>query len=250
AGQARRFRDEFRRDPLRATFSGHTAISVANGEHRAVRYRNGSAAYYDSLASYYRCEARAGARTAARVFAVQQRYEARLRAGERLETALAMVSPSFLLDLISQAFSGTSIAEHDRFLAAARAYRLTFLAYLEHRDAFRSWRWFTDDSPARLHPWPLYLGLAPEAVAPERVAPLFSRLSEPGVAARVRQDREEIQRDPSRLLPSSDAPRFTYRSLDFPTSLRQGAVAAGALLLFNALAATVARARFRRYDLD
>src|SRR3954451_4478139 len=124
AGQARQFRDEFRRDPLRATFSGHTAISVADGEHRAVRYRNGSAAYYDSLADYYRFEVESGARHAAQVFAAQQHYEARLRAGERLGAVLAVVSPAFLLDLLSESFCGTSVAEHDRFLAACRRYRL------------------------------------------------------------------------------------------------------------------------------
>lgn len=249
AGLTRRFREEFRSDPLRAHFSGHTAISVSNGEHRAVRYRSGSAAYYDSLASYFQLEARAGSGNAAEVFAIQQHYEARLRAGEKLEAALAMLSPSFLLDRLSEAFSGTSIAEHDRFLAASRAYRLTLLAFIEQRNAFRSWRWFTDDSPANLHPWPLYLGRSPEEVPPGQVAALFSRLSEPDVAAHVQQDRDGIQRDPSRRLSLDDMPRFAYRSLNFSTSLRQGVAEASALLLFNALAAVAAWARFRRYEL-
>ncbi|MFY9823583.1 MAG: ABC transporter permease subunit [Thermoanaerobaculia bacterium] len=249
AGLTRRLGEELRRDPLRANFSGHTAISVANGAHRAERYRNGSAAYYDSLAGYYRFEARSGAWNAAQIFTVQQRYEARLRVGERLEAALAVVSPASLLDLLSEAFSGTSIAEHDRFLAACRGYRLALLAYMEHKDAFRSWRWFTDDSPAGLRPWPVYLGLSADEVPPERVAALFSRLSEPEVAARVRRDREEIQRDASRRLALDDMPRFAYRSLDFSTSLRHGAAAAGALLAFNVLAAAAAWARFRRYEL-
>jgi len=249
AEQSRQLGQEFRREPLRASFSGHTAISVAKGGNRAERYRNGSAAYYDSLASYYRFEVQSGARNATRIFAVQQRYEARLRAGEKLEWTLAAVSPAFLLDLLSEAFAGTSISEHDRFLAASRAYRLTLLAYMEGKGAFRSWRWFTDDKPAALHPWPLYLGLSPEEVPPGRVAALFSRLSEPAVAARVRQDREEAQRDPTRHLPLGDLPRFAYRSLDFSTSLRQGAAAAAALLLFNVLAAGAAWARFRRYEL-
>lgn len=249
AEQDRQLGRELQRDPLRAHFSGHTAISVANGENRAVRYRNGSAAYYDSLAGYYGFETAAGVRNAATVFAVQQRYEARLRAGERLEGGLALVSPAALLDLLSEAFSGTSTAEHDRFLAAARAYRLTLLSYMERRNAFRSWRWFTDDSTSRLQPWPLYLGLSPEEVPPERVALFFSRLSEPAVAARVRQDREQVQRDLARRLPLGDMPRFAYPSLNLSTSLRQGAAAAGALLLLNVLAALAAWARFRRYEL-
>ncbi|MBW8874140.1 MAG: ABC transporter permease subunit [Acidobacteria bacterium] len=245
----RRLAAELRGDPLRASFNGHSPISVADGEHRAVRYRNGSAAYYDSLADYYRFEVESGARHAAQVFAAQQHYEARLRAGERLGAVLAVVSPAFLLDLLSESFCGTSVAEHDRFLAACRRYRLALLAYMERQGAFRSWRWFTDDPLSGLHPWPRYLGLAPEEVTPDRAGPLFSRLSEPEVAARVRRDQEAMQRDPSRRLALDDMPRFSYRGSDFSSSLRQGAAAAGALLAFNVLAAAAAWALFRRYDL-
>ena len=38
---------------MRGTLSGHTAISFTRGEQGAVRYRNGSAAYYDALAAYF-----------------------------------------------------------------------------------------------------------------------------------------------------------------------------------------------------
>ncbi|MEA2599294.1 MAG: type transport system permease protein [Acidobacteriota bacterium] len=249
AEQDRRLAEELRRDPLRTAFSGHTAISFANGEHRAVRYRNGSAAYYDSLADYYRFEVKSGTRYASQVLTIQRRYEGRLRAGERLGTGLAVISPAFLLDLLSESFAGTSVAEYDRFLADCRRYRLTLLAYMERKGAFRSWRWFTDDPPGGLHPWPGYLGLSPGEVTPERVGPLFSRLSEPEVAARVRRDREVIQRDPARRLPLEDRPRFIYRGPEFSSSLRHGAAAAGVLLAFNVLAAAAVWARFRRYDL-
>ncbi len=249
AEQDRRFAAELRRDPIRTAFSGHTAISFANGEHRAVRYRNGSAAYYDSLADYYRFEVQAGSRQAARVFTIQQRYEERLRAGERLGMALAVISPAFQLDFVSESFAGTSVAEYDRFLADCHRYRLALLIYMERQGAFRSWRWFTDDPPGGLHPWPGYLGLSPEEVTPERVAPLFSRLSEPEVAARVRQDREAIQRDASRRLPLDDMPLFTYHGPDVSRSLRHGAAAAGFLLTFNVLAAAAVWTRFRRYEL-
>ena len=245
-----RLATELRRDLLRATVSGHTAISFANGEHRAVRYRSGSAAYYDSLARYYRFEAETGIRHAAAVFELRQRYEERLRAGERLGTALAALSPAFLLDRLSESFAGTSIAEHDRFLSACQRYRIALLSYMERKGAFRSWRWFTDDPPGRLQPWPRYLGLSPEEVAPDQVSRLFSRLSEPQVEARVRRDREAIQNDPSRLLRLEDMPRFSYRGPDFFHSLRHGAAAAGALLILNGIAAAAVWAGFRRYELS
>lgn len=249
ADQSQRLTAEFLRVPLRSSVSGHTAISFANGEDRAVRYRSGSAAYYDSLAEFYQFEGAVGARYAAAVFELRQQYEERLRAGERLGTALSALSPSFLLDRLSESFAGTSVAEHDRFLSACRQYRVSLLAYMESKGAFRSWRWFTDDPPGQLHPWPFYLGLAPGEVAPEQVSRLFNRLSEPGVEARVRKDREAMQNDPSRLLHLEDMPRFSYRGPDFLSSLRHGAVAAGALLLLNAIAAVAIGIRFRRYEL-
>jgi ABC-2 type transport system permease protein len=240
---------ERQRDPLRSAFSGHRAMSYTSGENQAVRYRNGSAPYYDSLAAYYRLEAEIGRRYAVRLFAAQEQYEERLRTGERLGATLAALSPAFLLDRLSESFAGTSVAEHDRFLKACRRYRLSLLEYLERKGAFHSWRWFTDDPPERLLPWPHYLGLQPEEVDPARARPLFSRLSEPRIAAQVRQDQEAIERDPSRRLHLEDMPRFTYRGPSFLVALRLGAAEAGALLILNVLAVVVAWARFRRYDL-
>ncbi len=237
------------RSPLRATVNGHTAISFATGEHGAVRYRSGSATYYDALAEHYRFEAETGVHHAAAVFALRQRYEERLRTGERLGAALSALSPAFLLDRLSESFAGTSVTEYDRFLAACRRYRTELLAYVDHKGAFRSWHWFTDDSPGRLHPWPLYLGLTPDEVAPEEVSRLFSRLSEPAVEARIRRDREAMESDPSRHLRLDDMPRFSYSGPGFLSSLRDGAAEAGALLILNAIAAVAVWARFRRYEL-
>lgn len=240
---------ELRRSPLRAAASGHTAISFAIGENRAVRYRNGSAAYYDALAEHYRFEAQAGARHATAVLALRQRYEERLRHGERLGAALAALSPAVLLDRLSESFAGTSVAEYDRFLAACRRYRTELLAYVDGKDAFRSWRWFTDDPPGRLHPWPLYLGLSPEEVAPEQVSRLFSRLSEPEVEARIRRDREAMESDPSRRLRLEDMPRFSYGGPGFLSSFRDGLAEAGGLLILNLITAAAVWVRFRRYEL-
>ncbi len=240
---------ERRRVPLRVVVSGHTALSFASGEHHAVRYRQGSAPYYDALASYYRFEAAAGTRYAAKAFALRQLYEERLWQGERLGTALASLSPAFLLGHLSESFAGTSMAEHDRFLAACRRYRSELLAYLERQGAWRSWRWFTDDPPGGLHPWPLYLGLSPEEVRPDAVSRLFSRLSEPEVEARIRRDREAIQNDPSRRLSLDGVPRFFFHGPGFLDALRYGAAYAGVLLILDAFVAAAVWARFARYEL-
>ena len=248
AGHERRLAAERRRDPLRTAFSGHTAISFSSGEHGAARYRAGSAAYYDSLAAYYRFAVDAGVRHAAEVFAVRQGYEERLRFGERLGAGLAALSPAFLLNRLSESLAGTSMAEHDRFLDASRRYRVELLGWLEREGALRSWRWFTDDPPERLQPWPHYLGLAPEEVAAERVHLLFSRLSEPAIGARVRRDREAAEKDPSRRLSLDGMPRFSYRSSGVLAAVRRAAPETGALLILNGAAALMAWARFRRYE--
>lgn len=249
AEHERRMTRERLRNPLRAGVSGHTAVSFASGEHGSVRYRFGSARYYDALAEHYRFATAAGIRHAEEVFGLRQRYLEKLRDGERLGMALALPSPAFLLDRLAEAFAGTSIDEHDRFLDASRRYRLELSAYLKRQGALGSWRWFTDDPPGQLHPWPHYLGLEPEEVEPDQAFVLFSRLSEPLIEARVRRHRETVDRDPSRRLLLDGMPRFSYRGPDFPDTLRQGAAEAGVLLLLNAVAAAAAWARFRRYDL-
>ena len=127
--------------------------------------------------------------------------------------------------------------------------RSDLLAYMERQGAWRSWRWFTDDPPGGLRPWPRYLGLSPEEVRPDEVSRLFSRLSEPGVEARVRQDREAIQNDPSRRLSLDGMPRFSYHGPDVSSALRHGAAGALALLSLNVVLAAAVWARFQRYGL-
>lgn len=240
---------ERRRDtPLLATVGGHTAMAFTSGEHHAVRYRHGSARYYDALAGYSRFETSSGLRYAGEAFALRRRYEDRLREGEGLGTALAALSPAFLLDRLSESFAGTSVAEHDRFLAACRRYRRDLLAWLERQGALGSWRWFSDDPPDRLLPWPHYLGLSPEEVDPAQVSRLFNQLNEPEVQARVRRDQEERERDPSRRLSLEGMPRFSYRSSGFAGALEHGALEASALLLLNAAAAAAVWLRFRRQE--
>src|SRR3954451_22960380 len=235
-----------RSSPLLATVSGHTAMSFASGEHHAARYRHGSAQYYDALASYFRYETATGLRYSEEAFVLHQRYEARLREGERLGTALAALSPAFLLDRLSESFAGTSVAEHDRFLAACRRYRRDLLAWLNRKGAFGSWRWFSDDPPNHLLPWPLYLGRSPEEVGPDQVSQLFNQLNEPEMQARIRRDQESVERGPSRRLRLDDMPRFSYSGPGFAGALARGAFEAAALLLLNAAAAAAVWARFRR----
>jgi hypothetical protein len=246
ARHEQRLAAEFRSEPLRATFSGHTAVNFSGRAHGAVRYRHGSAAYYDALSDYFRFEVQEGMGYADEVFAVQQQIQARQRRSERLAAGVAALSPAALLDGLSESLAGTSLAEHEQFLAACRSYRLELIRYLDRKHAFTSWRWFTDDRPESLTPWPRFLGLAPEDVSEANAESLFNRFSDPQVAAQVRRALEAREHDPSQRLRLDDLPRFHYSGPRLLTSLRNGAFEAFALLALNVTAGSVALSLFRR----
>jgi ABC-2 type transport system permease protein len=247
AEESHRLSAAFARHPLRRAFNGHTAISYAKGPHRAVRHRNGSASYYDALQEYYGLEVRSGIQQAQRVYKAQREYEERLRKGERLGFWLAAASPAVLLDRVSESFAGTSLEDYDAFLAECRRHRLALLAFLERRSAFRTWRWFTDDSPERLHPWPQFLGLRPEEVDAARVHTLFNRLSSAEIQPKLRLQRSAAEADPARRLDLSGLPQFTYRGPGFLECLRRAAPGALFLLLLIALTAATVWSHFARY---
>ncbi|HEV2847227.1 MAG TPA: hypothetical protein VG477_20400, partial [Thermoanaerobaculia bacterium] len=115
------------------------------------------------------------------------------------------------------------------------------------RGAFRSWRWFTDDPPGRLHPWPRFLGLSPEGVDAARVHALFNRLSSAEIQSRLRLQRHAADRDPSRRLALAALPRFAYHGPGFLECLRRAAPEGLFLLLLAGLTAAAAWRQFERY---
>ncbi len=240
---------EAERHPLLATTSGHSSPIVETTRNKAVLRRYGSAAFYDALAAYHRQETAAGMRYAEKIFGIHQSGEADLRAEARLAAVFSYPSPAFLLDRLSESFAGTSFDDYDRFLTTCRSYRLRLIDYLRAQGAFDSWRWFTDD-PTPTHPWPSLFGLGPDEVDESNVESLFGRLHEPGIAAKLQQDRMRFEQDPSRLLPIDDLPRFHHRGPSFPQAARRVAGAAAAMLALNLLLAIVAVVRFHRYSLD
>jgi ABC-type transport system involved in multi-copper enzyme maturation permease subunit len=247
AARDRLLETERRREPLRTKFSRDSAVSFASGENRAVRYRYGSALYYDALSAYHQAEIRIGLRYADRIFAERRHSADRLRAVERLTATAALASPAALLEGISEELAGTSTGEYDRFLAACRSYRLALIRYLDRQDAFSSWRWFTDDAPGRLHPWPRFLGLSPQDVDPQEVRRLVVRFSDPAVASRVRREQEAFERDPARRLQLADMPRFVDPGAGLLECLRRGAPKALWLLMFNVLTWIAVTLGFRRW---
>ena len=248
AAERRQRNEEFARHPLLRDFSGHTATFFANGPHRAVRYRNGSATYYDALQEYYRFDVESGHRLAESLDEVRRQYEEKLRQSERLGMGLASLSPAFLLDRLSQSFAGTSLEDYDAFLLACRQHRRALITFLQGRGAFRSWRWFTDDAPGRLSPWPQLVGLQPEEVDPAEVRALFNRLSSAEVQPRVQLQTKAVEADLSRRLALADLPRLSYHGPSLLECLRRAAPAGLALLLLLTLTASAVWSQFARYE--
>lgn len=239
-----RLDEALRAHPLRAAPSGHSTPFLATADNRAVLHRYGSAAYYDALVAFHRQEVAMGQGYAAQIYALRQAYEASLRSEERLAAGLASLSPSFLLARVSASFAGTSIADHDAFLRASRAYREALVAYLEEKGAFDSWRWFTDDPPPA-RPWPSWLGLDPEDVDANNIRALAERFQAPEVQARIARSLD----DPRRQLDLDDLPVFRPPDLGVTRAASRVVPEITVLLLLNLLLAATAWRRVRGYDL-
>ncbi len=248
AERDRRLLAEWRRDPLRAARSGHSSPILASSWNRATLRRFGSAAYYDSLARYYAHEVELGRRYAEEIFALTQRQTAGRHRLERLVTLLSLPSPAFLLDRLAESFAGTASDDHDRFLAACRAYRRQLIEYLEAKGAFGSWRWFTDDPPGNLRPWPTLLGLRLEEVTEANLERLFQRIQEPAIAEQIQRDLAAFEKDPARRLPASDLPPFPAPRLSLGQASRRVGVEIAGMLALNLLLAAGVVALARRYD--
>lgn len=200
---------------------------------RTILLRFGSQSYYDRTSTNYVEEARINEVYAEKIAQVERQREASFATGERLFAAVAAISPRHLLDRMAQAFAGTSYADHRRFLVACQDYRKRVNAYFTRIGAFSSWRWFTDDLPGKTHPWPLFLGLTPEEIAPgvaEETAVALGRLEIDGEMQRYHTVSES---DPERRLDLEGLPRFSPPETPLSLRLRQVSGEALALLLFH-----------------
>ncbi|MEM7350811.1 MAG: hypothetical protein AAF657_08395, partial [Acidobacteriota bacterium] len=129
-------------------------VSLERSVHRAARFRFSTAEHYQKLVAYYQLETDLGLEYAERMFAVRSAAEQSTRALENLARLVSHLSPPFLLTRLSESLTGTSVVDHETFLAASRAQRRELVDYFERQRAFDSWRWFTDDDPQALRPMP------------------------------------------------------------------------------------------------
>ncbi|HEX9737053.1 MAG TPA: ABC transporter permease subunit [Thermoanaerobaculia bacterium] len=241
----RRLDEALAADPLRTGRNAHSAPFVYSTLPRAELRRYGSGRYYDSLSAYHQLEAVVGMRYAERIFEERRRAGREQHAAGRAAELLASLSPAFLLERLTESLAATSAADHDEFLAACREYRRDFIAFLESRQAFRSWRWFTDDPP-ETRPWTTFLGFRPEDVDAAAVGDLAGRFRSPEIQDRLR---DELATDPPLRLDLEGLPAFRWEAPDLAEATRRVGFEVALFLTFHALLGACVLTRFRAYGL-
>ncbi len=209
--------------------------------------RLGSPSLYDGRVEYFAREVEVGIDFSTRMEQIHLRGDEKLRQAETLARILASPSPAFLLDRISESFAGTSYDDHDRFLAASRQYREVFIEYLETKNAFRSWRWFTDDSPNAPQPWTTLFGVQPEQIAAEDIQSFIDKFQSEEAQDRIGELKLQFASDPERRLDLSDLPAIKLSGVSPMQSARRVAIELGVLFLLGPLLATSAFYRFAKY---
>jgi hypothetical protein len=242
----------WREHPLRVEPGAFSSAYLRRFADGAVLRRFGSRPYYEALQEYHGAAVPLVAEYAARIDALRGAGATAASAGPSFIAPPAMpwaaLSPAALLDPLSRALAGTSVADQQRFLAACREYRQALLDHLRDQGAFTSWRWFTDDPPDALYPWPRFLDRDPAAVPPTEVDALFNRLREPAVQAALLQRLETMEADPRRRIPIDDLPPLRIPPPGLGNILVTHAPEGAALGAWATLLALLAWRRCRHYE--
>ncbi|RMG54235.1 MAG: DUF3526 domain-containing protein [Acidobacteria bacterium] len=235
------------RDPFLDRVSGYFPLYNWSGDNNAILLRYGDPQYYNIATKYYSHQAELGISYAEKIFHVRQEYEWPLHRAARVEAGISYLSPAYILERLAESFAGTSIDDYDRFLAHCRTYRNQFITYLQSKDAFSSWRWFTDDPP-NARPWVSFFGLKPEDVTSERVIQQVWARIDPAMMERWQKIIAQDNEDPARILDLSDMPRFSYGSPDVRDIITRSAIDLGLMLAMNVVLFAVSFVLFLRYD--
>jgi hypothetical protein len=154
----------------------------------------------------------------------------------------SLLSPICAYQHLAQQLARTTVDDLFYLSQVARDYRQELIAWLRGKDAFSSWRWFTDDPPGQE---PLF---AEDPVLPEGVAVQQSPVWEERMRWVEEQDRRAAA-DPARRLDLTDLPKFAgvwQRPLAYTLDRM---IPGLAVLLLGAGAAILGTiARFSHYD--
>jgi len=235
------------RDPFLDRLTGYFPVSNWRDDNGAIRLRYGGSKYYDIATKYYGYHTEQGILYASKIFSVHWEYESQLQQAARVEAGLSYLSPAYVLDRLAESFAGTSIQDYDRFLVHCRNYRNQLITYLRSKNAFTSWRWFTDDPP-NVKSWVSFFGLNPEDVADENaVRQILSRVN-PAMMEQWQKMDAELDKEPARILNLGDMPRFSYDSPGAGAIIARSATDLGIILTLNMTLFAASFVLFLRYD--
>jgi len=239
------------KDP-REGFSFYYAINNSWRGLTAFECRFGHRKYYDQLRDHFSKLVPISLRLAAKradFWRDYIRYRYRQAAMAR---GLSFLSPTAVFQNTATFLSGTSAADYTHYVNLASQYRNTFLDYLARKNAYNSWRWFTEDLPDRDRSWTtVYLGqsadeLTASGAKPDDVANRMIR--DPALWTKALKLEEEDRRDPRWLLSLGDLPAFSYTRLGTGQTLVAAAPEIAYLLVLNLILFLVAFVRFVHYD--
>jgi ABC-type transport system involved in multi-copper enzyme maturation permease subunit len=240
-----------RKDP-RDGFSFDYAINNNYASLTGYECRYGDRKYYDRLRDYFSWLVPASLRLAAKradIWRDYIRYRYRQAAVAR---ALSFLSPTAVFQNTAAFLSGTSAADYTHYIDLATQYRYTFLEYLARKNAFSSWRWFTEDTPERDRSWTkMFLGKSADELTASGAEPgeIANRMiRDPAMWKLVGKIEEDDQRRPDWFLPLGDLPAFQYARVEAGQTLVSAAPEILYLLVLNLILFSLTFMRFVRYD--
>ena len=175
---------------------------------------------------------------AEKVWRVEEYRLNKLTRQTKLANALSSLSPVTSLSAATAALAGTDIQSLDGFIDAARKYRQQIIEYLKSKNAFNSYRFFSDDSENDRR-W-----------AEEFWGKLYRGEIKfnADIVQAILERHEKDLKDPSKKLRLDDMPVFTFRPEGTASRLERALPDLGILLLFNVAFFLGAFVSFLRYD--
>jgi ABC-type transport system involved in multi-copper enzyme maturation permease subunit len=227
--EANRLIDEHEKRLPPSSIMGDLSIFGTDEE---VIVRLGRPERYEWLKDYYTYVNVTRLRYADFIWDVRREHLQKLSRQASLASGVSHISPAFMVDTITQNIAGSSVSDHEDFMAAAREYRGAMISYIDEREGFSSRRWFTDDPPGQE---PLVL--------------------DPSTFDRNNMDMERAwsmltaaREDRSRTLNLDDMPRFRFYRASLRDSLRRSLMDITSLVGLNVLLFGLFLWAFSRYD--
>ena len=237
------------RDPMALYYY---AINNSSNGWTGFECHFGDAKYYDKLRDFFGQLIPFTLRLASKRADIWREYVRYRYHQAALARGISFLSPTAVFRNNVTFLSGTSEVDYGHFIDLASRYRNTFLNYLQGKNAFNSWRWFTTDFDDGDRPWTEIVAgktadeMAASGKKPEDV--LNQWLHDRVAFAKFLQAEMEREKRTDRRLPLGDLPAFRYARIGTGEVLVHAAPEIAFLMIVNLVLFLVVFTRFVRYD--